>query len=307
MTRMSLLHTRREFVLTTAALALPGRLFARQQTPPPAGTFEALRRNVGFFTARGGTIGWLINKDAVVAVDTQYANTAPRCVEGLKERSAGRAIDITFNTHHHPDHTGGNAVFQAVSKRMVAHRRVPELMKQFASTQPAAPAPVLPTVTFDDTWSETAGDETVTARHYGPGHTGGDGVIVFEKAEVVHMGDLLFCELHPRVDRPGGANIQNWMRTLETVSNTLPSDARYIAGHARPGHPVVVKRDALLALRNYFDAALTYVRRGIAEKKSQAEITGIAALPGFEQYQSSGQILTLSGTLAAAYDELSAQ
>jgi len=55
------------------------------------------------------------------------------------------------------------------------------------------------------------GDERVTATHYGPGHTGGDAIIRFEEANVVHMGDLLFNELHPRVDRPGGASIQNWM------------------------------------------------------------------------------------------------
>ena len=51
---------------------------------------------------------------------------------------------------------------------------------------------------------------------------------------------------------------------------------------------------------------LTYVRKGIVEKKAQADVVSLAALPGFEQYQSSGQILTLAGTLTAAYEELSA-
>lgn len=303
--------TRREFFVVSSASAVAVAAWrdvvAGQQAPAaPAGTFAVIRRDAGYFTAQGGTIGWLINKDAIVVVDTQYARTAQGCVDGLKERSAGRTIDLVMNTHHHGDHTGGNGVFQAVSKKIVAHARVPELMKQAAASQPNAPAPVLPGATFETTWSEKLGDETVEARHHGPGHTGGDAVIHFQRANVVHMGDLLFHELHPRVDRPAGASIQNWMKTLETVVKAMPRDTMFIAGHGRPGQPVVVKGDALLRFRDYFDAALTHVRKGIAAGKSQQEIVALAALPGFESYEALGQVLTLSGLLTAAYEELTA-
>jgi cyclase len=299
---------RREFVITsTAALVATAfrhhPLLAYQQAPP-APTFTPIRRDVGHFTARGGTIGWMVNKEAVVAIDTQYANTAQMCLDGLKERASGRAIDITFNTHHHGDHTGGNAIFKAASKRMVAHARAVELMKQTVSAQPDVPPPAVADRTFTETWSETLGGETITAKHYGPGHTGGDAVIHFQRANVVHMGDLLFVELHPRVDRPAGASIQNWMKTLETIAKEMSGDTLFIAGHARPGQQVLVKRDALANLRNYLEAALDHARKGIAAKKAQADIVSVAALPGFEQYQSSGQILTLTGTLTAAYEEL---
>ena len=300
---------RRKFVITsTAALvgaAVRDPLWAMPQAPPQT-VFTPVRNDVGYFTGRGGTIGWMVNKDAAVAVDTQYANTAQICVDGLKERASGRQIDITFNTHHHGDHTGGNTIFKAASKRMVAHARVVELMQQLVTAQPDVPPPAVADRTFTDTWSETLGGETVAAKHYGPGHTGGDAVIHFQRGNVVHMGDLLFVELHPRVDRPSGASIQNWMRTLESVSKEMPGDTLFIAGHARPGQQVLVRREALTNLRNYFDAVLNYVRKGIADKKAQADIVSAAALPGFEQYQSSGQILTLANTLTAAYEELSA-
>ena len=61
----------------------------------------------------------------------------------------------------------------------------------------------------------------------------------------------------------------------------------------------------LLRLRNYFDAALTYVRQGIAKGQSKEEIAKLEILPGFESYQGSGTILTLAGVLGVAYDELS--
>ena len=63
--------SRRGFVRTTtsAAMALPfARLEFRQQAQPAINpTFTDIRRNVGHFTARGGTIGWLANKDAAEA------------------------------------------------------------------------------------------------------------------------------------------------------------------------------------------------------------------------------------------------
>ena len=143
--------TRREFVLISSGAAAVAAtrtvLFAQQAPAPPAGSFAMVRADVGTFTAQGGTIGWLVNEDAVVVVDTQYARSAPLCLEGLKERSSGRTIDLVFNTHHHADHTGGNGVFQPVSKKIVAHARVPALMKQF-NVQPNSHEPVLPSSYF---------------------------------------------------------------------------------------------------------------------------------------------------------------
>ena len=298
--------TRRTFiVLSSAALGsvkFRGVLGAQTPAAAPVGKFEAIRRNVGSFSGRGGTIGWLVNKDAVVVVDTQFADTAKICVDGLKERSSGRVIDLVCNTHHHGDHTSGNAVFKEAAKTLLAQARVPALQKQF--TAATAPVPVVANSTFDTVWSETMGDERVAAKHYGPGHTGGDAIFRFEQANVVHMGDLLFHELHPRVDRPGGASIQNWMKTMSEVAKEYPRDTIYIAGHAKPGLPITVDRTALERLASYFDAVLSHVRQGIAANKSKEEIVGLTALPGFEERASSGTVLTLTGVLTAAFEEL---
>ena len=301
---------RRQFiVLSSGALAATplARAFA-QQAPaaPPATAFTDVRRNVGTFTGRGGTIGWLINKDAVIAVDTQFPDTAKLCVDGLKGKAGGRAIDIVLNTHHHGDHTAGNPVFREGAKKLVAHANVPGLQRKFASTAANAPAPVVADTTFDKSWSETAGDEKLSAHFNGPGHTGGDAIVHFERAQVVHMGDLLFHERHPRVDRPAGASIQNWMTILEKVAKDMPADTIYIAGHAREGLPVTVDRKAVTRFRDYFDAVLTFVRKGIAEGKGKDAIAAATALPGFESYQGGGA-LTLGGVLGTAYDELSAK
>jgi cyclase len=306
--------SRRQFIaLSSASLAaMPlGRLaWAQAQQPPPVvPKFEPVRRNVGIFTARGGTIGWLVNPDAVIVVDTQFPDTAQKCVDGLAERSK-RGIDLVINTHHHGDHTGGNGVFRSKAKRILAHARVPELQKQAAAAQTGQAnqtPPVFPDATFEKTWQETAGDERISAKHYGPGHTGGDAVIRFERANVVHMGDLLFHERHPRVDRPAGASIQNWMATLDAVAKEMPAETIYIAGHSKEGLPLTVDRKALAQFRNYFDAVLTYVRQGISAGRSKEEIAKLDALKGFETYQGAGAVLSLAGVLGVAYDELTSK
>jgi cyclase len=308
---------RRRFIVWSSG-ALAGAPLARafaqgqpptapaQPAPPPVTAFADVRRNVGIFTGRGGTIGFLINKDAVIAVDTQYPDTAKICVDGLKQK-AGRGIDLVFNTHHHADHTGGNGVFKAEAKKIVAHAKVPELQKMAAATAPAtAPPPVFPDATFDKTWGEKAGDEIVTAWFHGPGHTGGDAIIHFQNAHVVHMGDLLFHERHPRVDRPGGASIQNWIVILERCSKEFPADTIFIAGHAKDGLAPAVDRQAIQRFRDYLTAVLAFTRKEIARGQSKDAIAGTAELPGFEGYQGGGA-LTLKGVLENAYDELTAK
>jgi len=291
------------------AFAVPGIADGQQPAaaqpaaPPVTPAFTDVRRNVGIFTARGGTIGFLINKDSVIAVDTQYADTAKICVEGLKQK-AGRGIDVVFNTHHHGDHTGGNGVFKADTKKIVAHAKVPELQKMAASTAPPTAAPpVFPDATFEKTWTEKAGDETVTARFNGPGHTGGDSIVFFERAHVVHMGDLLFHQRHPRVDRPGGASIRNWITILESSAKDYPRDAIYIAGHAKEGIAPTVDRTAVLHFRDYLTAALELTRKAVAAGQSKDALAATPALAGFESYQGGG-VLTLKGVLESAYDEL---
>jgi cyclase len=306
--------TRREFIVaSSSALAVvPFSAWAGQTQAPPTTHFETIRRNIGYFTARGGTIGWLSNNDALFVIDSQYPDTAALFLGALEQKTT-RGIDLLFNTHHHADHTGGNGVLKPKTKKIVAQAKVPDLQKraaeELAQTQPnAAQTPqVVADATFDKTWSANAGDERVTARHYGPGHTGGDAIVHFEHAHIVHMGDLFWNEIHPFTDRPFGASIQNWVKTIETVAKAMPSDTSYIAGHARAGQSVVVDRAILLRQRDYFDAILTYVRKGIAEGKSKDEITKLENLPGFETYQSSPPRLTLASNLGVAYDELSAR
>lgn len=295
---------RREFLGVSAAglagVVLPGRLVSGFGS---AGEFSEIRRNVGIFTSRGGTIGWLLNPSGALVVDSQFPDPARECVEGLAERG-GDAIDALINSHHHGDHTAGNGVFRPVARMIVAHRRAPELQRRSAETAGTLDAQTFADTTFDREWAISVGDETVSARHYGPAHTGGDCTIHFQQANIVHMGDLVFNRAYPFIDRPGGASVQGWIDLLETVAGEHSADTVYVFGHANPDFGVIGNRSDVLVQRDYLSGVLETARRSLAEGKSREEATALESLPEFPDHRALNPRLSLAASIGVAYDEL---
>ena len=302
--------TRRDFLATSAALALAAalgrpRLARALQGQAQQPVFTPIRRNVGFFTMRGGTIGYLVNPSAVAVVDSQFPAEAKACLDGLNARSGNRAVDVLINTHHHGDHSGGNLSFRGAARKVVAHAKADEHMRQPPGGQPPADQ-LYPDTTFTDTWSADVGDERIRARHYGRAHTSGDIVVTFERANVAHMGDLMFNQRHPVVDRAAGATIRNWMTVLERTPRDHTSDTVYIFGHANSGLPVTGSQADLARFRDYFGALLAFVESGVKAGRSREEILAMRdPLAGFETFGRFGQPGPRDA-LTCAYEEIAA-
>jgi glyoxylase-like metal-dependent hydrolase (beta-lactamase superfamily II) len=302
--------SRREFLATSAAATLAA-LFGRAhlagawQGQAAQPVFTPIRRNVGFFTMRGGTIGYLVSPGAVVVVDSQFPNEARACLDGLNTRSSNRPVDFLINSHHHPDHSGGNLSFRGAAKKVVAHAKAAEHMRQPPGGQPPADQ-LFPDTTFTETWSADVGDERVAARHYGRAHTSGDIVTTFERANVVHMGDLMFNQRHPVVDRAAGATIRNWATVLERTIQAHASDTVYIFGHAATGQPVTGSQSELTRFREYLGALLAFVDAQVKAGRSREEILAMRdPLRGFESFGRFGQS-NPRDALTCAYEEVTA-
>ena len=311
---------RRQFV-TSSALSVAGFGLARVaaaaqaggQAPaaPPVTKFEEIRRGVGYFSGNGGSIGYLVNADGAIAIDSQFMQTAAICVAGLKQR-APKGIEMLINTHHHGDHTSGNGAFRPAVKRILAHENCVAwqrtVAEQAAAKPPAtgAPAPAPPVYadsTFKDTWQVDFGNEKVHVRYFGPGHTSGDAVIFFERANVIHAGDLLFRRVHPRVDSPAGASVMNWQNILQKMAAAHDNDTAYIFGHGKDG-VVLGKKADVEYFSNYLAAALDLVRAGIKAGQSKEEIAKAPSLKGFDDVAQVNPRIGLAGVLESAYDEL---
>jgi len=295
--------TRRDFVQRTllgavgAAFARPSALWAR----PTRQDFTILRRNVGIFVARGGTMGWLVNPSGIIVVDSQFPDTAEGFLAGLRERSA-LPIDVLLNTHHHPDHTGGNSVLRGSAARITAHVRSLENQRASARQRGVEADQAYPDTTFTDSWATEVGDERIRMKYYGPAHTGGDAAVFFERANVVHLGDLLNNRGYPNVDAGAGASVKGWIQVLESIASEHDSDTLYVFGHSEAGYPVTGSRDDLHYQRDYFAAVLASAEGSVRAGRSREEATGLESLPGFTHF--GGTLPRLALALGLAYDEV---
>ncbi|KYG84174.1 MBL fold metallo-hydrolase [Roseivirga seohaensis] len=255
-----------------------------------------LRNNVGFFTEKGGTIGWMASNNGIVVVDTQYQDSAAHLIEELKKKT-NRQIDLLINTHHHGDHTSGNIAFKGLVKEFVAHENS---KSNLARTSRNPENTLLPNTTYKSgKWSKKVGDETMALHYFGAGHTDGDSVVHFENANIVHMGDLLFNRRPPFIDKSAGANMANWQVVLEKTYNTFDNDTIFVYGHAGDGYNVQGKREDLKAFSNYLAKSLEYVKKGIDAGKTKEALSDVNEIPGAPEWKGNQ-----SRTIDAAYIEL---
>ena len=300
--------TRRGFLVKTGLMMAAQALAPLGVRAQAAAGIRELRRGVGLFVGPGGTMGWLATPDGVLVVDSQFPITAETCITSLRQQTPA-AIQALINTHHHGDHTAGNATFRPVVTQIVQHERCAAAHRVLTQTQGAAAQRGLADVTFTDGWNVAIGDERVSAVHLGAAHTGGDALVIFERANVVHLGDIVFNRIPPFIDRPSGGSIVNWLTVLETVAKKH-ADALFIFGHGKDDLCTGTVRD-VTHFRDYLTAALDHVRQGIAAGRSQGEIAAVSALPGFsdhadlvKNYASPIPLFTLSHVLTIAYQEL---
>jgi glyoxylase-like metal-dependent hydrolase (beta-lactamase superfamily II) len=297
--------SRRRFLWTSALAMAAGALPANRWATAgeAAGGLRELRASVGIFSSRGGTIGWLTSTDAMVVVDSQFPESAAGCLTALRGRT-DHALDALINTHHHGDHTAGNGTLRKAARKIVAHENVPRLQRQAAERRGNLDDQTYADTTFSEEWRLDAGGQVVSARHYGPAHTGGDCVVHFHEANVAHVGDLVFNRFHPFIDRAGGASIAGWVETLGRILSDHDDDTLYVFGHGQPGFGVTGSGADIALQRDYLEAVLEYTRKGIAAGDGVDGLAAIDVLPGFEDHEPPGSRFTLEANVRVAYQEL---
>ncbi len=189
--------------------------------------------NVYMLQGRGGNIGAVVGDEGILIVDDDYKTVSEKLSEALKGLGSATPRFI-FNTHWHGDHTEGNHFFGKQST-IVAHANVRKRMIDppviFGQKTAPYPSYALPIVTYTESLSIHINGEEVKAVHYPNGHTDGDTVVFFSKANVVHLGDDFFVGRFPFVDIDSGGSVQGLIRNIDSLIKTLPADAKLIPGH----------------------------------------------------------------------------
>lgn len=288
--------------LTLAGLALLNKDSLASFLADPAWNIKMLTKEVGIFTEKGGTIAFLLNKKGIVVVDAQFPDTAGHLIDELKKKSK-KAFKFLINTHHHGDHTGGNIAFKTLAEHVVAHENSKANQLRSAGEQKlSADKFHIPDTTFGaDGWTTKLNKESVRAYYFGSAHTNGDSMIHFEKANIVHMGDLVFNRRHPYVDKTSGANIDSWIQVLDKATSTFDANTQFVCGHAGTGYDVLLKADDLKAFGEYLGNVLKFTAKEIRLGKTEKEILKATEIPGSPEWKGDG----IERPLKAAFAELS--
>lgn len=189
--------------------------------------------NVYLLQGRGGNIAALTGMEGILIVDDDYKAVSEKLRDALKELGSATPKFI-LNTHWHGDHTEGNFFFGKDSM-IVAHvnvkKRLLDPPEIFGRKTPAYPAFALPMITYDETMTLNLNGEEVRLVHFPNGHTDGDTVVFFTKANVIHLGDDFFVNAFPFVDIWSGGSVQGLINNVGALIDRIPADAKVVPGH----------------------------------------------------------------------------
>lgn len=248
-------------------------------------TTEKLSDNAYVVYGQGGNIGVLVTDNHLVVIDDQFERIAPQLKAELTKIS-DKPIRFLINTHHHGDHTGGNAFFKAHAV-LVSHENARQRMDENKKTE----------VTFTKNMNLYPDGKQIELWHFGAGHTDGDTVVYLPAENVVHMGDLFFNKIFPYIDLKGGADTGNWIETLDSLLAKLPADVTII-----PGHGKVTNKADLKRFREYLRYCRSEVRKYLAQNKSDVEIKA-AVDHVFPDFVNAGNFTSWDGNLAVFIEE----
>jgi glyoxylase-like metal-dependent hydrolase (beta-lactamase superfamily II) len=294
----------RRIFLRNAALAAGGVMLAQQNLlaslwQQPGFKITMLTKNAGIFTERGGTILFLLGKDGIVTVDSQFPEQSQHLIDELKKQSQ-QPFKLLINTHHHFDHTAGNISFKGITEHVLAHENSLKNQTNVAIAQKNEDKQLYPDKTYGTTWCDKVAGEKICLYYFGAGHTNGDSFVHFENSNIVHMGDLLFNRRHPFVDRSAGANIKSWIDVLDKAQKKFDDKTTFVFGHAGDGYNVTGNKEDIKAFSAYLANVLSFTDAQIKAGKSKEEILKATEIPGSPEWKGDG----IQRPLTAAYEEL---
>jgi len=230
----------------------------------------------------GGNIGVLTGKEGTLVIDNQFAPLSNKINGAIKTLDPGE-IRFMINTHLHGDHSGGNENFYKMGATLVAHDQVrARMMKETVNTRTNRTTPprdkeAWPTITFSDKLNFHLNEEDIVLHHFDVGHTDGDVIVQFTKANVVHTGDAFVRYGYPYIDISSGGGVNGFINTLDKILSIIDDNTKVMPGHGEVATKADVKklRDTLVDIRDQVAAAL----------KKGKKVEDIAALGITDKYE----------------------
>jgi cyclase len=272
---------------SAVALSLAGAAFAQPQQPDWNAiqiTAQPVKPGLAVLFGNGGNIAVSYGIDGTLIVDDQFAPLAQK-IQGAIANLGASPVKFLVNTHWHFDHAGGNEPFGKAGAIIVAQTRVRDRLAAggtvVGNNSPPAAKEALPVVTYDSGVRFHLNGETIDVIHTGGGHTDGDSVVYFRKANALHTGDMMMNGAgFPFVDLSSGGNVQHLIVSLDQM--IAMTDAQTVV---IPGHGPLGTRADLIAWRGMIASAVEKVRslktagRTLEQAKAAKPLAGMSNNP----------------------------
>lgn len=278
-----------------------GAAHAEQQIPPVKS--EHVAGCVHFLQGAGGNIAVCAGDDGAFMIDDQYAPMAPKIIEALQNIDAW-PLRFVLNTHWHSDHTGGNEAMSGEGALIIAHENVrkrvstDQFIKAFGRPTPASPESAWPVVTYSRDIRFHLNGEEVQAWHVPAAHTDGDSIVYFNKADVLHMGDIFFNGLYPFIDASSGGRVNGVLKAIDRGLAVAGEQTQII-----PGHGPITDRAGLLRYREMLQDIRDQIARAKQAGQSLEDIQASKPTAAWDEDWGGG-FLKPDAFVAIVYDAL---
>ena len=232
------------------------------QAPQPQKlTLNKVKDDLYEIEGDGGNVAVYITDEGVILIDDKFDQDHQGIVDQVKSVT-NQPIKYIVSTHHHADHSGGNAKFLPTAEIISTANARANIVEH---KQPNPPPNLLPArITFTTETAVHLGGKEVHAFYFGRGHTNGDAVIYFPALRTIHTGDLM-AGASPLIDYTGGGSLVEWTKTLDSA---LKLDFDTVI----PGHGKITDKAGLMAYRDNVEKLRNRVSGLIHEGKSQDEV-----------------------------------
>ena len=273
------------FAQEPAQAEAPAKVRAEKLTSRIQVLQMAMTGNVTVFTA----------DDGLLIVDS--GNPSSNAIADKIASLSSKPVRYLVDTHYHDDHTGGN-VTVARGGTIVATDACRDTMRRNLKPEQKPETAGIPQEIYGSERGLLMGKHMVRLVHFGPAHTSGDTVVVFENDKVVAAGDLFFNGLPPYIDVADGADTDNWVKIIRAVA------ARYSKYKVIPGHGPVADMKAWLRFADYLTALREKVAAAIAAGQTRVQAVASVKLDEFPEIKDAGDFLTKARNVGWVYDEL---
>jgi cyclase len=270
--------------------------------PSEVGTVK-VTDGVYMLMGNGGNIGVSVGEDGVLLIDSLMPPQYEQVKAAVAEIDES-PIRFVINTHFHFDHAGGNELLRKDGAMILGHENVRKRMSEEWSHWfneykiPPFPETALPDATFTESIILHLNGDEIHAFHVENAHTDADVIVYFQKANVLHTGDLCFAGGYPFIDVPHGGSVDGYIAAMDKVISKIDENTKVI-----PGHGPLSNRKKLKAYRDMLSTVRDRISEHVKEGETVEEVLASNPTADFDE-EFSKQIPT-EAFIRIVYDDLS--